>query len=180
MIINQLVKTYSPKPHNSYGQQAIINKLVNQIGHNTELPDANRNWTMFNTELVNKIVQHREKALPAVTHMLANTNNEKQITESLYILDRMIEAGVKGVEKTYPVISRFNNTTSPNIQTMLAGIYRKTQVPDAFGPLCVMLIRNSHQPDYPYFNPNEEIGGAILDYLRNKNAADKYSNLCTK
>ena len=79
------------------------------------------------------------------------------------------------------LISKYNNTTSPNVQTFLAGIYRKTKIPDAFGPLVAMLIRNSiaqsvgaahvnnksANPIYlpPPFDPNEEIGGAILDYL---------------
>lgn len=65
----------------------------------------------------------------------------------------------------YPVLARFNNTTSPNIQTFLAGIYRKIQVPDAFGPLVKMLIQNSMRPQTANFDPNEEIGGAILSYL---------------
>ena len=59
-----------------------------------------------------------------------------------------------------------NNTKNPNIQTYLAGIYRKIKVPDAFGPLCVMLIQNAiNPPQNCHFDPNEEIGGAILDYL---------------
>ncbi|MDD3014764.1 MAG: hypothetical protein PHC34_13770, partial [Candidatus Gastranaerophilales bacterium] len=86
-------------------------------------------------------------------------------------------AGVKGIDKTYPVLSRFNNTESPTIQVLLAGIYRKIQVPDAFGPLCKMMIRNSLKPDYPYFDPTEEIGGAILDYIRNKNAILEYNKI---
>ena len=67
----------------------------------------------------------------------------------------------------YPTLARFNQTKSPNVQTYLAGIYRKTQVPDAFGPLVCMLIQNSVNPPKPpqYFDPNEEIGGAILSYL---------------
>ena len=83
------------------------------------------------------------------------------------IVDRMIDNGVKGVDKMYPTLSRFNDKKSPNVQTFLAGIYRKTQVPDAFGPLVTMLIQNSiNPPKTPqYFNPNEEIGGAILSYL---------------
>ena len=86
----------------------------------------------------------------------------------------MIDEGVEAskVAELYPELSRYNNTNSPNIQTFLAGIYRKTKVPDAFGPLVAMLIRNSinsakiqaENNIYP-FDPNEEIGGAILDYL---------------
>ena len=78
----------------------------------------------------------------------------------------MLENGVKNIDKMYPALSRFNRTQSPNIQTFLAGIYRKTQVPDAFGPLVSMLINNSLNPvKSPFFDPNEEIGGAILSYI---------------
>ena len=100
--------------------------------------------------------------------LLKNSNNEDQITESLYILDRMIDNGTKGIDKMYPVLSRFNKTRSANIQTFLAGIYRKIQVPDAFGPLVSMLIQNSINPQKSVFDPNEEIGGAILSYLSDR------------
>ena len=63
-------------------------------------------------------------------------------------------------------LSKYNNSKDPNIQTFLAGIYRKTKIPDAFGPLCAMLIQNAiNPPQNSHFDPNEEIGGAILDYL---------------
>ena len=78
----------------------------------------------------------------------------------------MIDGVVKNVDKMYPVLSRFNNTKSPDIQTFLAGVYRKTKIPDAFGPLVSMLIQNSiNPPKEAGFDPNEEIGGAILEYL---------------
>ena len=82
----------------------------------------------------------------------------------------MLDNGTKGIDKMYPVFAKFNNTKSPNIQTFLAGIYRKTQVPDAFGPLVKMLIQNSlkPQPANQTFDPNEEIGGAILSYLSDR------------
>ena len=82
----------------------------------------------------------------------------------------MLDEGTKGIDKLYPVFSRFNQTQSPNIQAFLAGIYRKIQVPDAFGPLVKMLIQNSQKPadlNQP-FDPNEEIGGAILSYLSDR------------
>ena len=77
----------------------------------------------------------------------------------------------KGVDKNkiaelYPVLSGYNETNSPNIQTFLAGIYRKTKIPDAFGPLVKMLIKDSINPQIDAnFDPTEEIGGAILDYI---------------
>ncbi len=132
------------------------------------LPVGGRNYTLVDQNKVDCFVSQKEASLPYLADILSHSNNEAQITETLYIIDRMADAGVKGIDKMYPVLSRFNNTTSPNIQTFLAGIYRKTQVPDAFGPLVKMLIQNSLHPQSSNFDPNEEIGGAILSYLSDR------------
>lgn len=167
--------TYNPY---IYQSAPAIQTLVSQIGQQTLMPDNTRNYCQFNQKLVQQIVAKREQAVPAVLNFLKTANNEKQITEGLYILDRMIDAKVKGVDGSiYPTVSRFNNTTSPNVQTMLAGIYRKTQVPDGFGPLCRMLIKESLQPNSPYFDPTEEVGGAILEYIRNYGAENTYKQM---
>ena len=133
-----------------------------------QMPTRERNYCVFDKNEVDYFVKQGEKSLPYLADILNHSNNEAQVTETLYIIDRMIENGTKGIEKLYPVFSRFNNTQSPNIQTFLAGIYRKIQVPDAFGPLLSMLICNSQKPVSPQqtFDPNEEIGGAILSYLK--------------
>lgn len=127
------------------------------------------NYCVFDQNKVNYFVKQKENALPYVSDVLRHSNNEAQIVETLYITDRLIENGTKGVDKMYPVLARFNEAKSPNIQTFLAGIYRKIQVPDAFGPLVKMLIQNSlnPMPSRP-FDPNEEIGGAILSYLSDR------------
>lgn len=146
--------------------------LINPIQQNyyrpCQLPQGRRNWTIVDQNKADYFVKQKENALPYLMDILAHSNNEAQVTETLYIIDRMIDNGTKGVDKIYPVLSRFNNTQSPNIQTFLAGIYRKIQVPDAFGPLVSMLIRNSLQPQKSNFDPNEEIGGAILSYLSDR------------
>ncbi len=131
-----------------------------------KLPTNDRNYTYVDPNKVKFFVAQKEAALPYLGDILRHSNNEAQVTETLYILDRMIEAGTNGIDKMYPVLSRFNDTKSPNIQTFLAGIYRKTQVPDAFGPLVKMLVQNSINPQPAPFDPNEEIGGAILEYIR--------------
>jgi len=137
---------------------------IQQIGNNTSMACYNRNYMIAPQERVKSIVEAGEKALPHLLNFLSYTQDETQITEGLYILNLMLDAKVKGVEKTYPVISRFNGTNSEHIQTMLAGIYRKTLIPDGYGPLWAMLIRNSFDRRPKAFDPNEEIGGAILDY----------------
>ena len=137
------------------------------ICNSCQLPTKDRNYCTFAKDEVDYFVNKKEQALPYISDILTHSNNEAQITEALYILDRMLDNKVQGIDKLYPVLSRFNNTKSPNIQTFLAGIYRKTQVPDAFGPLVKMLIQNAltSTPQNQYFDPNEEIGGAIVSYF---------------
>lgn len=146
--------------------------MINSI--NLQLPTCNCNYCTVDWNKLTPIVNQREAALPYIKQSLANSNDEKQILENLYTLDIMLDNGVKGIDKLYPELSRFNDTKSPNIQTFLAGIYRKTQIPDAFGPLVNMLINNSVTEAInnarginiqKTFDPNEEIGGAIISYL---------------
>ena len=157
-------------------QPTSVQNLVMQIGQKTILPDKTRNYSIFNTELVNKLVSEKETALPYIENFLKTANDEKQITEGLYVLDRMIDNKVKGTENLFPVISRFNDTQSPNVQVMLSGIYRKTKPPEAFGPLTKMMLKQTFSPNSPFFDPTEEIGGAILEYLKAQNAQNTYSN----
>ena len=175
------VQTIYPQINNLYPYRQQTNRtqvsaLVPQC-HSALVPSAGQenvfirrdaNYCTFNQQKVDYFVKQKEQALPYLSDILANSNNEAQITETLYIVDRMIEGGTKGVDKMYPVLSRFNQTNSPFIQTFLAGIYRKIQVPDAFGPLVAMLIRNSVNPPQTNFDPNEEVGGAILAYLSDR------------
>jgi len=132
-------------------------------------PQNRRNYYIFNEKKVDSFVKQSEQALPYLNEILLNSANEEQIVETLYIINRMIDSGTKGVDKIYYGLSRFNNTKSPAIQSFLAGIYRKIQIPDAFGPLVRMLIQNSINPNqHTNFDPNEEIGGAILSYISDR------------
>ncbi len=131
-----------------------------------QYPQGNRNYCVFNSERVNYFLKQKEFALPYLSDVLSKSSSEPQILESLYIIDKLLDNGVKGIEKMYPVFSRFNCSNSPYVQTFLAGIYRKILIPDAFGPLCAMLLRNSFaSKPLANFDPNEEIGGAILEYV---------------
>jgi len=131
-------------------------------------PNATKNYCIFSPE-VNSRIKNGEAELPAIRESLKNPKSEDEVVEDLFILNCMIDEGgvnIEDISALYPELSRYNNTNSPNIQTFLAGIYRKTKVPDAFGPLVAMLIRNSiNPPPNANFDANEEIGGAILDYL---------------
>ncbi len=131
-------------------------------------PNQTRNYCVFDEKRINPLIEKKEDSLSQIKTILNNSNNEDEILEALYALNLMLDNGTDKTQiaQLYPQLSKFNNTKSPNIQTFLAGIYRKTKVPDAFGPLCSMLIKNSiNPPQNCHFDPNEEIGGAILDYL---------------
>ena len=130
-------------------------------------PNQYRNYCVFDEQKINRIVQQREKALPDISNSLKNPKSEDEILEDLYALNLMLDNGVSKdeISAIYPVLSKYNDTKSPNIQTFLAGIYRKTKIPDGFGPLVKMLIQDSINPPNAEFDPTEEIGGAILDYL---------------
>ena len=128
-----------------------INPYPRYICASVQLPTKDRNYCVFDKNEVDYFVKQKENALPYLTDILEHSNNEAQVTETLYIMDRMIDSGTKGIDKLYPVFSRFNQTQSPNIQTFLAGIYR-------------MKPNNPNQT----FDPNEEIGGAILSYLSDR------------
>ncbi len=129
--------------------------MINSVSY----PNQTRNYCVFDESRL-------KTNLDEIKTSLENPKSEDEVLEDLYALNLMIDEGNKDVASLYPTLSKYNNTKSPNIQTFLAGIYRKTKLSDAFGPLCVMLIQNAINPpkDCP-FDPNEEIGGAILDYL---------------
>ena len=127
-------------------------------------PTQTRNYCLFNEERINN-----KKNLDVIKTTLESSKSEAEVLECLYALNLMLDDGDEYLEeakKLYPTLAKYNNTKSPNIQTFLAGIYRKTKIPDAFGPLCTMLIQNAiNPPENCSFDPNEEIGGAILDYI---------------
>ena len=136
-----------------------------QMAINIQMPAQDRNYCLFDQKKVNFYVSQKEQALPYLKNVLQSSTDEREIVETLYILDRLADSKTKGIPAMYPVLAKFNNTDSPNIQAFLAGIYRKTLVPDAFGPLIKMLIKDSLSQDKSKADPTEEVGGAILEYI---------------
>ena len=130
-------------------------------------PNQYRNYCIFDESKINNLVNKKENALPEIKESLKKAKSEDEVLENLYALNLLIDNGVstKKAADLYPELSKFNDTKSPNVQTFLAGIYRKTKIPDAFGPLVKMLIQDSINPPNANFDPTEEIGGAILDYI---------------
>ena len=149
-------------------QNIPIQNNISKLGQGVSLPNSTRNYCTFNEKRTQELVNAKEEAVPYIDTFLRTANTEEQVLDALQILDKMLDKKVKGIEKMYPTLSRFNDVTSPNIQVMLAGIYRKTLIPDAFGPLNKMLLRQTFMPNSPYFDPTEEIGGAIMEYLKNQ------------
>lgn len=103
--------------------QTQLNPNIKYVCNTCQLPTPQRNYCIFDKNEVDYFVKQKENAIPYLTDILAHSNNEAQVTETLFVMDRMIENGTKGIDKLYPVFARFNNTTSSNIQTYLAGIY---------------------------------------------------------
>ena len=139
--------------------------MINSVSY----PNLERNYCLFDSSRI-----EQKKDIKKIKTSLENPQSKDDIVESLYVLNLMLDEvisnndddKIKDIANLYPILSKYNQVKEPNIQTFLAGIYRKIKVPDAFGPLCVMLIQNAINPhkNCP-FDPNEEIGGAILDYL---------------
>lgn len=152
-------------------------QMVDEFAKTFVLPDEKVNYSRFDEGLAAKIASYKERAVNPVLDMLKKKEDEKSVTAGLYLLNRIIDAGAKNVGDTYPVISRFNYSKSHNVQVMLAGIYRKTLVPDGFGPLMTMFLKNAKNPVQIPFDPNEEVGGAILEYLRSRASVNNYSNI---
>ena len=125
-------------------------------------------YCQFDNDKVNLFVNAREKAIPALAEMLNNAKDEAEICEGLYIANSMAMENVKGVDKMYyGTFSKFNENRSPNVQSLLSGVYRRILVPDTFGPLVKMLADNIKEPPVnPPFDPNESIGGAILELIK--------------
>ncbi|MGN1125022.1 MAG: hypothetical protein ACI4SM_02430 [Candidatus Gastranaerophilaceae bacterium] len=133
----------------------------------TEMPTKNKPYCTFDMDKVDIFVKNKERALPKLVSMLENAKTEAEIVEGIYIADRMIDAGTKGIGDLYTkCFAKFNDSRSANVQTFLSGVYRKTLNPDAFGPLVKMMVNNFINPPKANFDPNEEVGGAVIEYIR--------------
>ena len=154
--------------------------LLSQMGSDIKYPDPTRNYCQLNEKRVSEIANYKEKAIQPLSVYISSSMNHNGIIESLFVVNKMIDNKTNNMEQIYPALSRFNHSRCPHIQTLLAGIYRKLQIPDGFGPLINMLIQNSkteNQYPKPLFDPNEEIGGAILEYIKNYSAKNYKKNL---
>ncbi len=158
----------------NFNPQIAVN--VKTLGSGVKRANETRNYCVYNLNRVEALVSKGKEALPYLKDYLENSIDENGILEALSVVDKMADNNVQGLHELYPLLSKFNDTNSPDIQVMLSGIYRKILVPDAFGPLCKMLHKQINFPNSKYFDPTEETGGAILEYLRAYGAENLYPN----
>lgn len=156
----------------NFNPQIAVN--IRTLGSGVQRADETRNYCVYNLNRVETLARKGREALPYLKEYLENSTDENGILEALSVVDKMADYRVEGLYGLYPSLSKFNDTNSPDIQVMLSGIYRKILVPDAFGPLCKMLHKQINQPNSKYFDPTEETGGAILEYLRAYGAQNLY------
>ena len=150
-----------------YTTERIVKEFTPKAYKPCEMPTATRPFALFDQDKIDCFVRNKEMAIPRLARLVDNAKSEEEKTEGIFIADQMAEAKVKGISNLYyQGFSRFNNSRSANVQTFLAGVYRKTLNPDAFAPLVNMLMQNIKEPPKANFDPNEEIGGAILEYTR--------------
>lgn len=165
----------------NFNPQVMIN--IKTLGSGIKKPDENRNYCLYDKNKVEFLAANANEALPSIIEYLKTSNDENGILEALFAVDKIADdmntaeiGGARRLYNIYPYLARFNDTNSPEIQVMLAGIYRKTLVPDAFGPLCNMLHKQITNPVSKYFDPKEETGGAILEYIRAYGASNIYAS----
>ncbi len=158
----------------NFNPQIAVN--VKTLGAGVKRANETRNYCVYNLNRVETLAKYRNEAIPYLREYLEKSTDENGILEALSVVDKMADNRVQGLHELYPLLSKFNDTNSPDIQVMLSGIYRKILVPDAFGPLCKMLHKQINFPNSKYFDPTEETGGAILEYLRAYGAQNLYPN----
>ncbi len=164
----------------NFNPQIMIN--VKTLGTGLKKPDVSRNYCLYDRKKVDFLALKKNESLPYIEEYLKKSNDENGIIEALFVIDKIADNlnseapnGAKELDKIYPSLARFNDSDSPEIQVLLSGIYRKILVPDAFGPLCSMLNKQINHPNSRYFDPKEETGGAILEYIRAYSAGYIYT-----
>ena len=93
---------------------------------NVSYPNPARNYCVFDENRIQE-----KKNFEVIKNTLNNPKSNEEILETLYALDLMINDGAdinKINHELYHSLSKYNQTKDPNIQTFLAGIYRKTKM----------------------------------------------------
>lgn len=80
-------------------------------------PNQYRNYCVINLP--------RRRSIEEIKNSLENPATEAEVIEDLYELNLMLDEGNKDVAELYPTLSKYNNTTSPNVQTFLQEFIEK-------------------------------------------------------
>ena len=84
LMLQPLVQLNSQPSQLNSNLQPINGMNVNCVA----MPVSQRNYCLFNQTKVDFFVKQKEAGLPYLKEVLKHSNNEAQITETLYILNR--------------------------------------------------------------------------------------------
>jgi hypothetical protein len=173
-VTSGLMPTGLPVPAPGMPDIRTLEMLITQLGAQTQL---NLDGTArFNESLAARIVAYRDLALPGLQRFLTFTDRVPSLLEGLHVAKKLAEAGVNGVEKLYPAVSRWNGHPDPLIQIHLAHFYRQINEPKTFGPMLSTLL-NRALNQYPLqgapaYNVNEEVGETLLQQIARRTAQE--------
>ena len=111
---------------------------------NVSYPNLTRNYCVFDENRIKE-----KKNFEVIKNTLNNPKSDEEVLETLCALDLMIDDGAD-IDRInlelYPALSKYNQTKDPNIQTYLAGIYRKQKCLTHLGPyaLCLSKMQSPH------------------------------------
>ena len=80
-----------------------IEMLVSELGNDVTFPNAQRNYCTYDEQKTAELVNAREEAWPYIDTFLKSATTEEQVLDSLQVLDKMLDKGVKGIDKIIPV-----------------------------------------------------------------------------
>lgn len=154
---------------------------VGLLGTATRIHPHNSN-VLMNLPLIEALARQKGAVVQPLGRLLYSSMHRLQIIEGLYLAQRLAELKAPGVKSLYAATTRFQYSTDPLVQVYLAGFYRKLNVPESFGPMLEMLVRQAQQPPryQPGLNPMEEVGGTILQQLAEHSAAEVLKRLASR
>lgn len=170
---------FSPPPD---GPQTLALN-VQQLGQGVRFrPDG---LALFNEPLIQRLVMGGAATPPLLAqHLLALARLQNPplapLLETLYAANRLADAGVSTISDIYPAASLFNTHPHPLTQIYLAGLYRKLNRPESFGPLLATLTHqavSAYGGQAPMTALSEEVGGAVLQLIANRTAEETVKRL---
>ncbi|MBK8191015.1 MAG: hypothetical protein IPK79_11260 [Vampirovibrionales bacterium] len=165
------------------GTDTALPALAAQLGQGVTL--STDGLVRFNEPLVQRLTQGGAQTTPLLSRslmMLARFANPPlpALLETLYVANCLADVGVPNIGDLYPAASAFNTHPHPLTQIYLAGLYRKLNRPEAFGPLLATLTHqavSAYPAQTPMTGVTEEVGGAALQLIANRTAEETVRRL---